>query len=170
MTRLDDPKLVLRELLEAEWGTGGIDGGMTVPDFSTGWHNQGVTVPQVTAGPDEESPVGGGNTGMTGMKGDGSGPVSDMDGTVNVNCWADNDEVASDENPKDVAREYAVEVREIVKTHYLVADYTFPAAADVTADNYRHIWPAPHLFRPDPEADPVNFRYQVTVGYQYQDE
>lgn len=168
MTRRDDPKLVLRDLLEAEWGNGGIDGTLTVPDIDTGWHNEAKTVPQVTIGPDDETPAGGGRTGMTHMKASGAGPVSDMDGAVEVNTWADNDESA--DPPKELANEYMLEVREIVKDHFRISEYAWPSDAVVTAEHYRYLWPGVHRYRPDAEVKPVNHRYHVSVGYAYLDE
>lgn len=169
---VDDIKLVLRELLDAEWdATGALPAGLTTPDFSTGWHNVGLTVPQVTSGgPLNEDPVRGGNTGMSGFKPDGSGPFSRMAGTVQVNTWADRDEVGNGENPKDVAYEYAREVRRIVKADYQVADYTFPGAATVDGTGFEFIWPAPLEYLPDADESPVNHRYQVGIAYGYKDE
>lgn len=167
MTRRDDPKLVLRELLREEWGNGGIDGSLTRPDIDTGWHNEGVSNPQVTFGPDNEIPAGGGRTGMTHMKGSGAGPVSDMDGTVEVNAWADQNEV---DQPKHHAHEYMLEIRELLKEHFQISQYAWPAGAEVSAANYRYLWPGVHRYRPDADKKPVNHRYHVTVGYAYLDE
>lgn len=166
MTETDDPKRVLAEVLKDEWDTTntlGVD-----PDIRTGWRDSDLPGPQVTVGPDEESPTS--PTGFTGMKGDGSGPTATTRGTVQINTWTTHDQTA--ENGKHLADRFKAEIKAVVRNNIYISNHNF-AIADLTAENYRYISYLGAEFmpdEPDDDEDPIVFRYRVVVRYEYLDE
>lgn len=162
MTDREDPKVVVRNLLAAEWDASNTYG--VTPDLRTGWRDSDLAAPQVTVGPDDENTLS--DTGFTGIAPDGSGPTADIRGTVQVNAWATR-EVLDDVNPKSAVDAFTNEVRRIVRDHYLVAEHE-----SVEAPNYRYISWIGREFMPEPPQDPeaeTMFRYMAEVRYEYQD-
>ncbi|QPL12239.1 hypothetical protein HrrHc1_090 [Halorubrum phage Hardycor1] len=162
MTSLNDPKVVLKNLLAAEWDETNTHG--VTPEFRTGWRDGDLDAPQVTTGPDDESPTS--DTGFTGIAPDGSGPTARVRGSVNLNVWTSR-EVLDGVNPKLAADEITGEARRIVRDHYDIS-----AHPTVDAENYRYISWFGRTFMPEepqePEAEPI-YRYLAEVRYEYLD-
>lgn len=87
-TTIEDPKLIVRDLLREGWDNSLVPVDLDDSDIHTGWYDDGKGFPQITVTSNEETPVGGGVTGYTGVAGDGSGPIQQRRGTVLVTVWA----------------------------------------------------------------------------------
>lgn len=165
MSDIDDPKLVLKKLVAAEFDSANAEG--VTPRFSTGWRDADLpNGGQVTFGPDEESPTS--PTGFTGLGGDGSGPTSERRGTVQVHAWATHDTQA--QNGKTAAEQFADEVERIVGENYDVSSYSGWPISGTSGDGYRYISYLGRSFQPDPEDEDggaLAFHYVVTVRYEY---
>lgn len=85
---IDDIKLLVRDLLREKWDNTNMVKSLETDDIHTGWYDDGKDFPQVSVTSDEEGPLNGGDTGVTAIKGDGSGYVQHRNGTVLVDCWA----------------------------------------------------------------------------------
>jgi len=85
---IKDIKLLVRDLLRENWDNTSLVENVESDDIHTGWWDDGKAFPQVTITADEEGPLNGGNTGVTALKGDGSGYVQHRNGTVLVDVWA----------------------------------------------------------------------------------
>jgi hypothetical protein len=83
-----DIKLLVRDLLRANWDNTSAVEPVTSDDIHTGWWDASKDDPQVTVTSEEEGTLDGGDTGITGIKGNGSGYVQHRNGTVLVDCWA----------------------------------------------------------------------------------
>lgn len=169
MTDTESPKLVLRNLIRAEWSDSNA-GGVT-PEFRTGFGPQsaaGLDTPLVSVGPDEESPLS--PTGFTGIAGDGSGPTARVRGTTQVDTWAADHLVS--QNPKTAAEQFADEIQRIVTEFYDVANYAGWPIDGVNPENYAYISYLGRTFLPDEpdesEGDLV-YRYAVSVRHEYLD-
>jgi len=164
MTQIDDPKLLLKFLVEEELDTANIVGSFD-PVVATGWFND-VGKPLITVSTSEESPVGGGDTGFTYVKSDGTGGAADLSGTIQINCWADRQ--LTNENPKQVVWDLSEEVKRIVNETSQPAQHSF-TTNQVSGDNYNFLsWrgrPPADLTEKDREA--VMFRELCIVGYGY---
>lgn len=166
MTERDDPKLVLKGLVESEFDTANTGGESA--EFRTGWRDENLNASQVTFGPDEESPTS--PTGFTGFDPGGSGPTATVRGTVQAHTWASRDTVSG--NPKDAAEAFADEVRRIVRDYYDVSQYSGWPINGVDASNYRYLSYLGRTFMPDEPDDSggeLVFHYVVEVRYEYLD-
>lgn len=83
-----DIKLLVRDLLRQNWSNANTVEPLDDSDIHTGWWDANKDFPQVTVTSEEESPLNGGETGVTALKGDGTGYVQHRNGTVLVDCWA----------------------------------------------------------------------------------
>jgi len=97
-----DIKLLVRDLLRNEWDNTDSVKPVESDDIHTGWWDASKDYPQVTVTSDEEGPLNGGDTGVTGIKGDGSGYVQHRNGTVLVDCWAGSQEDYSSRGEEQV--------------------------------------------------------------------
>lgn len=88
MITIPDTKLTVRDLLREEWDNSNVPSALEQSDIHTGWFNDGKGFPQVSVSSNEETPVGGGETGYTGIRGNGGGPIQQRQGTVLVTVWA----------------------------------------------------------------------------------
>lgn len=86
-TYIEDIKLLVRDLLRQNWDNTNMVKDVADADIHTGWWDDGKGFPQVTVTSDEESPLNGGETGITALKGDGSGYIQHRNGTVLVDLW-----------------------------------------------------------------------------------
>lgn len=91
-TQIRDVKLTVRDLLRANWDNTSMVESLADSDIHTGWYDAGKGFPQISVTSDEEGVVDGGNSGVTGLKGDGSGVTQHRNGTVLVTCWAGSEE------------------------------------------------------------------------------
>lgn len=162
MTVVENPKVVVRELLAAEWDASNTSG--VTPEFRTGWRDSDLAAPQLTVGPEDESPLS--DTGFTGFSPDGSGPTATIRGVCQVNAWASHE--VTDTNPKQLTDEFVAEARRIVRDHYDISTVEYIDGVE----NYRYISWFGHDFMPDPPGDPesvVVFRHRAEVRYEYLD-
>lgn len=161
----DDPKLVVKKLVRAEFdttNTGGVQ-----PAIRTGWRDSELANNgQITVGPDEESPTS--PTGFTGIKADGSGPTSERRGTVQVHTWATHD--TQSQNGKKAVEQFADEVERIVTEYYDVSEYSGWPISGTDASEYRYISYLGREFTPNPDREAggeIAFHVVVEVGYEY---
>lgn len=159
----NDPKLVVRALLLAEWEPSNHEA--AEPEIRTGWRDENLDGPLVTVGPDDSTPTS--DTGYDGIAGDGSGPTSTLRGTVDVNAWANRNSV--DVNPKKAVNEWTKEVRRILREHgHVIASHP-----SVEADEYRYISWFGRNFLPDEPNDPeanTEYRYRAQVRTETHDD
>ena len=121
--RKTDPKLDIKNLIQSEWVGEDVDLDGN-PPFHTGWYDRNSGGPQITFTNNEESVIGGGNTGHTGLSPDGS--TSQMRaGLVLINCWSGtrNDLTSAGVgntalNPKALSYQMAHEVHGILQDYY----------------------------------------------------
>lgn len=153
---MQDPVITIQDLLSNNWKNANTSISYD-PDIHTGWHQEEADTPQVTVTNPEESPIDGGRTGYSAIDGSGAGPVQELGGSVNVDCWSDR-ESESGVNPKKLTFEFTEEIKRIVK-----GDIT--TATDLRVINYggRRFVP------PDPSENPPVFHYNVPVGYIYEE-
>lgn len=167
MTVIEDPKLVLKKLVDAEWNATNTDG--VTPAFRTGWRDEDLGGPTVTFGPDEESPTS--PTGFTGIAGDGSGPTAQTRGTCQIHTWATHETQSA--NGKTAAKQYADEALRIVGEFYDVSEYSGWPLSGTDPSEYRYIAPLGREFVPDDVDEEYEgelaFHYVATVRYEYLD-
>jgi len=85
---IKDIKLQVRDLLRNNWDNTSMVENVASEDIHTGWWDADKAFPQVTVTSDEEGPLNGGETGVTALKGDGTGYIQHRNGTVLVDVWA----------------------------------------------------------------------------------
>ena len=85
---ISDPKLKIRDLLRAGWDNTDVPVGLDESDIHTGWYDDGKSFPQVAVSNRNENVSGGGQSGFSGIAGDGSGGVQNRTGTVLVTSFA----------------------------------------------------------------------------------
>lgn len=120
--------------------------------------------PQIALPTFEESVLGGGATGYTGMRGDGTGLNQDRDGTVFIECWAEGETSYNGEHPQDLVDLLAKEASRILQNH---ATGTTDASGD---PELRYLSPETRFPNDDTDADPVVRGQQVTCGYGWLNE
>lgn len=145
-------KLRVKDWLKAEWNAANTSN--VTPGFSTGWVSRQGSFPLVTVTEGiPEVPEGGGASGFTGMRGDGSGPVQRRRGSVTVIGWAHRGD-GSGVNPKQLVEEMGREAERIVLGHV-------SSETDLEYVTVRSTGELP----PDTTEQPTLFRWQVLVGY-----
>lgn len=166
---LDAPERVVKELVRREWDASNVPGDPSdiTPDVKHGWVDPDTDEIEVTVGNPEESPINGGQSGYAATRGDGSGPVQKLDGTVAVNCWTSRGWTGvngNGGNPARVAYDMQVEVRRILHLHDDGTD------ADGNETSLDVLAPVGSRRFIDDDTDgqeyPI-FRYRVTAGYGY---
>lgn len=152
---VSDPKISVRDLLDNNW-----DHSNTVisedPLIHTGWFNHDWSGrAQVTVTDADEDAIGGA-TGFSGISASGEGLQIEL-GQMFVGCWA-TDPMYDGAHFKQVAYDLSEEVKRIV------LDNTF-GISDMQ-------WVAWKGRRDviDRDADPILYRYECTVVYQYLEE
>lgn len=150
---VQDPTLTFYDLMRNNWNSDNTSISSD-PNFSTGWFDQDATNPQVTVTGLDEGAIFGGVAPFSGIQGDGSGPVQEFSGTVEVNVWSSR-ELNSSVNPKKAVHEFAEEVTRIVNANTL------------TATDLRYIGVGTKRFIVDTDAEPAVFRYSLEVNYVY---
>lgn len=156
-----DPKLVVRDLISNNWNTANTSIN-DAPRVHTGWYNGAEgwgDTPQISVTNANENPLGGGNTGFSAIKADGSTPpIKHMLGFVDVVCWAHQD-MYDGVNAKTLIYEFSEEVKRIIK------DNLFPSDPDIDWLSW-----AGRTERVDLDAEPILFRYDCEVRYFYKDD
>lgn len=161
-TQIADPNVTVKNLIRDNWDASNILGTIT-PDFHTGWYNHGSNVTQLTFpfGSPDDSPIGGGDAGYTGIEGGGSGPVQDRAGTLFPVAWAhrEMDDVQSAGlgagQVKDLVYQFYQEVDRIITNNATgLGDLESLAVLGVSrgADN---------------EFSPVAYRVDMVIGYTW---
>lgn len=84
---IDDPKLVIQDLLRDGWDNTDVPVGLDADDIHTGWYDDGKGFPQIAVSNRNENVSGGGATGFSAIAGDGSGGVQNRTGTVLVTSF-----------------------------------------------------------------------------------
>lgn len=149
---MNDPQIEFRNLLVNNW-----DNTNTVlsvdPKFTTGWYEQGSSEPMVSVSNPEDSEATGSASGYTSIKGDGSGPDSEINGVILINAWCNEDQASP--NPKAVVHSLRNEIIRIINANY-------------EATQYRNIGTTgPGTKVVEDEQDPTMFRYEIEGTYQY---
>ena len=136
------------------------------PSIHHGWTDPDAVVYEITASNPDESPVRGGETGYSGIDPTGAGPVRDVNGTIDVNCWADADRTGVNGvslNPRKAIYLMKWQVEKIL------GDHPTATRADDTQTDHRWYSPLGARRFVEPDEEPVVWRYQVIAGYGYQD-
>jgi len=149
---MNDPEIEFYDLLLNNW-----DNTNTVlssdPRFTTGWYEQGSTEPVVSVSTPEENEATGSASGYSSIKGDGTGPDSEINGTILIDCWCNENQ--STQNPKAVVHSIRNEVLRIINSNYEATQYrnigTRGTGTKLVED----------------EQDPVMYRYQIEATYQF---
>jgi hypothetical protein len=103
----------------------------------------------------DEQEATGSQTGWTSIKGDGTGPSRQTDGTVLVNAWCNDNQTS--ENPKQVVWDLRKEIERIVLNNVESTQYQYLSIGNITK-------------MVEDSQDPVMHRYEIPVGYQYEQE
>lgn len=148
-----DPVLTLYDLMRNNWDNSNTSISSD-PNFSTGWFDAESNSPQVTVTSITEGAISGGEAPFSGIQGDGSGPVQEFSGTLEVNVWSSR-ELESSVNPKKAIHQFAEEVTRIVNNNTL------------TATDLRYIAIGSKRFLVETDAEPTVFRYSLEVQYLY---
>lgn len=155
-TNITDPRLKIRNLLRENWDNTEMVESLNSDDMHTGWYDANRGFPQITVTDTEEGVVGGGESGVTGLKGDGSGVTQHRSGTVTVNCWAGSVENYDARGQEQVqAQAMADEVERIVFNN--VASITGLTSVTVTTRE--------KLVNTD--AEPAEHRVMLEVTYNW---
>ncbi|AUX08914.1 hypothetical protein AArcSl_1283 [Halalkaliarchaeum desulfuricum] len=85
---IQDPKLVVRDILRDEWDNDAVPTELEERDIHTGWFDDGKGFPQIAVSNRNEDLSTVTDTGFTAIAGDGSGGVQDRTGTVLVTAFA----------------------------------------------------------------------------------
>lgn len=151
---IQDPVVTVYDLLRTNWTAANTSS--ITPQFSTGWFDRKNDTTQVTVTNPDEGELAGAD-GYTAIGADGSGPVSRMNGAMDVNAWAHRgmSDIGS-VNPKQLVYEFSEEIKRIIRTNTLTAtDLDF-----VKWDGRSALV--------ETEESPAVFRQLCRVTYRYQ--
>lgn len=154
-TNIQEPSITIRDLLRDNWDNSNTSISSD-PDIDTGWWDFNSDSPQVTLAGGEDSPVGGGQTGWSGINSVGD-PVQEMDGSVQIDCWANRRSASV--NPKTLVYEFAEEVRRIIYNN-----------AKNPGNDLRFLKWMGRSNQPDVGGDPIRYRQRCLVGFDWFDE
>jgi hypothetical protein len=160
-----DIRLIVRDALLAGWDASqaaGYDPSLTPDDadwlpMSRGWYSTDPRKLSVSITNAEESPLGGGATGFTAFRGDGSGMNQDLNGTVLVTAFAEEDgDYNGGLSAADVVETVKSEVERAGNT-----DQTGPG-------ELRYLAPQGSVEADDTDVTPPVRIRQATLGYGWQ--
>ena len=144
------------------------------PVFRTGWYQETLNQPHITAVDYDETPIGGGITGYYAIRGDGTGPTQHRIGAVQFGCWAHRDMTnLHGMNPKTLTELAAREIIRILidAAQGITHSVTYDTGVDETkADLTRLDWISVATIRdmpPDEERAPTLFHSLATARYGY---
>lgn len=145
----------VRNLLTSEFDESNVTETFKTSWISTGWWTDDTPNAQITLGSVSE------DTSPTGIKPDGSGLSSWVDGAIDVNVWvpydgATDSTFSSSGGAKDMRYELAVEVHRVIE-----ANQDASATTDLTRLETGQILDDP------PGRDPPPFSALVPVGFMY---
>lgn len=152
------PELVVRKILIDGWDATQTDG--ITPEIHRGWTDPSIDVPEITISDTEESPRGGGDTGYISIAQDGR-PSQEIGGTVRVNVWVDRDRLREAGATQTNAFRYSI-LAALEAKSCIEDAYDAPSSDHITYVSYLG---RQHFV--DSDADPVEHRQLVTVGYGY---
>jgi len=149
---MNDPEIEFFELLSNNWNAAN-----TVlsdaPKFTTGWYEQGSTEPVVSVSTPVENEATGSASGYSSIKGDGTGPDSEINGVILIDCWCNGGQ--TDQNPKAVVHSLRNEVLRIINSNYQATQYRNIGARGTGTKLV------------EDEQNPVMHRYQIEATYQF---
>ena len=162
----DAPEVVIKNLIRDAWNPALYAADeQFVPEIHHGWVDPDGTKYEITVSNPDESPVRGGETGYSGIDPTGAGPTQDIDGTVEVNCWADRDREGTNFvslNHRKAAFLMKWQVEEILRDHANGTD----AQGDQT--DFRFFAPMGSTRFIEQDEEPPVWRWLVLAGYGYQ--
>ena len=148
-----DPKLLIRDLLRADWDNGNVPTDLSETDIHTGWFEDGKGFPQVAVSNRDESVANGGDTGYSAIAGDGAGGVQDRTGTVLVTAFAGSREEYSQRGLERLqAEDMGDEIARIMGHHQ-------------SPDEYLSLAVGPRTDIVDQESSPTEYAVQVQMRY-----
>jgi len=104
---MQDPKLTIKDLLKNNWKASNTNN--VTPSFSTGLWDENNKYPQITITAEDENLIIPGDTGYNGL---GPNALQNVEGFVDVNCWAVREEKESEDfnngaNPKGLTFQFS---------------------------------------------------------------
>lgn len=154
---MQDPKITFVNLLKNNWNNGNTSIASD-PTIHTGWFDQQSKKYQITVTNPDEVAIDGGDTGYSGIAGDGTSPYQTFSGTVLTNTWTWRDpDDNTKPNPKKLGREFAEEIKRIIRANY----------DDATDLNVIAFMNANEIVETDKK--PPVFRYECELGYIYRE-
>lgn len=155
---IQDPKLVVRDLLRDGWRNTAVPTDVGMTDIHTGWYDGNKGFPQVAVSNRNESVAGGGQTGFNAIAGDGAGGVQDRTGTILVTVFAgsrdDYDDVGAEQLQAEMVGD---EVSRVIGHHQ-------------SPDEYLALSVGPREDLVDNEAAPTEYAVQFQIRYVWQKE
>lgn len=138
------------------------------PPVHTGWYNYNQGGVAISVSNAEDGPVGGGDTGITGM--DGGGNTTQIRaGFVLVNCWPGTRAETSDattasgtDNPKELAWQMALEVVKTIGSNG--SGTTHPSTGEQELNS---LAPGTKRRVADDAGEETRYRYEVPILYSY---
>lgn len=153
---IKDIKLLVRDLLRDNWDNTQSVEPVTSDDIHTGWWDATKADPQVTVTSDEEGPLYGGETGVTGIKGNDTGYVQHRNGTVLVDCWAGSEDDYDSRGEEQVQLQAMMDEVETIVFNNL---QSLDGVDSVTITNRTKLV--------DEDADPSEHRCQFELTYNW---
>lgn len=153
VSQQEEASVIIRDILDNNWDKANTSS--IKPKIKTGWWNESRFDNMVTISGQTETQSDGGRTGYFGFQ-SGNGPVKDMDGSVQVDCWSESEQFqTNNKNAKDVVYEFSEEVKRIV------TDNT------ITINNLRFISWNGRSELPSLDESPTLERQSCTIDYSY---
>lgn len=153
VTSTSEPVVTIKNLLEDNWNSSNTSN--ITPKFKDGFIEKRIERPLITVSGAEESPIDGGQTGFVGIQ-SGKGPAKLMDGTLQVDCWDDQDNRRTDSvNAKIVVYEFSEEIKRITTEEVF------------NAQDLRYISWIGRTQQPDATESPTVFRQQCLIRFGY---
>jgi len=153
-----DPKLVVRNLLRDDYNNTNVATDIETTDIHVGWYDAGRGFPQIAVSNRSERALNGGNTGFSGIAGDGSGPIQDRTGTVLVTAFAGSRE------------EYEQRGLERLQAEQMGDEISRIIGANTSPDEYLSLSVGPRDDLIDTDASPTEYSVQFSVRYIWKKE
>lgn len=150
-----DPKLAIRDVLRELWDNGTVHTELGNRDIHTGWFDDGKGFPQVSVSNRDENVAGGGQTGFTGIAGDGAGGVQNRTGTVLVTAFAGSrEDYDTNQGQRLQAEQMGDEISRVIGHNQSPGDYLSLAVGSRT-----------DLI--DDDASPTEYAVQFQIRYTW---
>lgn len=155
---VDDPKLVIRDILRNGWDNTEIPTDLADTDIHTGWYDDGRGFPQVGVSNRSERALNGGETGFSAIAGDGSGAIQDRTGVVLVTAFAGSREAYSQRGVERLqAEQMGDQISAII-------------GRNQTPDEYLMLSVGPRDDLVDTDASPTEYAVQFSIRYIWKKE